>query len=271
MSAAEKNIKFSESSRNTKFPSFTSASAISKLVWTDRDNNKHCARRNENKSWNSSDLDRGTNMFQLKIIVHGKALPLHKMHTSHIDIELFFIANASSKSTQRDLGVEKSSSFQFNVSRAEWLAFDWEVSMAESLSNLMPIFLRALIHQFLFCCLRDWRHGLVAMIFMIRSNYPFMLIYLINLPAHFDRQSPRNRKQSLNACFHDTHAAFLFSRKASSTLRSTSGIHSNLGYPRSTSLITEIECWLNGSSEQARQKRFVEQLCRVSCSRARSP
>lgn len=132
-------------------------------------------------------------------------------------------------------------------------------------------FLRALIHQFLFCCLRDWRHGLVAMIFMIHSNYPFMLNLIFNLIAHFERQSPRNRKQSLNAYFHDTHAAFLFSRKASSTLRSTSGIHSNLGYPRSTSLITEIECWLNGSSEQARQKRFVEQLCRVSCSLARSP
>lgn len=130
-------------------------------------------------------------------------------------------------------------------------------------------FSRALIHQFLFGWLRDWRHGLAAMIFMIHSNYPLMLIYLIYpcTSSEYLREIESNRLMRVFM----THAAFLFSRKESSTLRSTSGIHSNLGYPRSTPLITEIECWLNGSSEQARQKRFVEQLCRVSCLLARSP
>lgn len=197
-------------------------------------------------------------MFQLKIIEHGKALPFaQNAHQPHWHWIIFHSQCRLEINATRSRRGKK---FKFSIQAlGVWLRSS---SMAKSLSNL-AIFLRALIHQFLFCWLRDWRHGLAAMIFMI----PTVIVRLC-LFIQFSRDIlERNRKQSPNAC---TNIAFLFSRKASK-LRSTSGIHSNLGYPRSTSLITEIECWLNGSSEQARQKRFVEKLVRVSCSRSPDP
>lgn len=153
------------------------------------------ARRNKNKSWNSSDLNRGRNMFQLKIIVHGK--PLHKMHTPHWHWIIFHSqCNFEINAMRSPSGKKFKFSIQCFERRGVWLKRPW--AKVYRTWRERRFFARWFISSY-FVYVTD---ATVVWPWFLWSTLIISLCF-INLLAHFKRHSPRNRKQSPNACFYD--------------------------------------------------------------------